>query len=173
MRSVLVALPAAAALAACATRPEAEPTTAMDPVVSTPSPVAGLDWRWSLIPNDLLSPSAGTPRLAYGAPQSGDLVLAIDCRRGDDKFDLLALSDAEGPDEILLESGGDTERYPAEAESFQEGRTLRASADRGDPVFKRFHDTGWMAIWFDGRREMMAAHPEGRTHIARFFADCG
>lgn len=133
----------------------------------------GLDWYEMVFPGDPLGPPAVSKRLAYGAAQSGDLVLAIDCEPDTGKFDLLALSGPDDPAEIHLESGGDTERYPATVEVFEDGRTLRATASRSDPVFKRFRDTGWMAIWFGDRREMMAAHPEGQGSIARFFADCG
>jgi hypothetical protein len=77
--------------------------------------------------------------------------------------------------EFHIESGGETERFPAEAEPSQvnDGVFLSAEAPADAPVFLRFRRLGWLAMWQDGTRQAYAPHPASAPNIERFFAFCG
>lgn len=126
-------------------------------------PVADHDWFFNV--------DDGMARLAYGLEESDDLRIGLDCARASGRLEL-----SEGANlEILLESGGDTERYPARSEPSQlhDGLFLTADAATADPVFQRFRRLGWLALWRNGTREAYAPHPGTRPDIERFFAFCG
>ncbi|MFJ6023566.1 hypothetical protein ACIQC9_03060 [Brevundimonas sp. NPDC092305] len=150
-------------LSACATAaPEAPPAES-----GSPQPVARYDW--------MLNGDDHTASLVYGVPETDDLRLGLDCQRGSGKLDLTAQVAAGASPEIYLESGGDTERYPAEAfpSEFDDGLILTASAGAKEPVFQRFRRLGWLAVWQGKTREPLVAHPGSEALIERFFAFCG
>lgn len=114
-------------------------------------------------------------RLAYGLKESDDLRIGLDCARASGRLELSAMA-ADGSDvEILVESPGHTERYPARSEPSQlhDGLFLTADAATADPVFQRFRRLGWLALWRDGTRQAYAPHPATRPDIELFFAFCG
>lgn len=86
-----------------------------------PAPTPGLDW-FDHRDGDALS-------LAYGRETSDDLRLRLDCEAGSGTLTLTA--PAEGTDRVIhLESGGDTERFPATVEpsGMGDGELLIASS---------------------------------------------
>lgn len=156
----------ALATAACNTTDTAG-GTAVEPLASAPQPVEGYDWFYHVDGDDA--------RLAYGLAESDDLRLGMDCRRGAGRLALSATSQDAGAKDIHIESGGDTERFPARSEPSEvhEGVFLTASADADEPVFQRFRQVGWLALWQGETREAYAPHPQSRDTIERFFAFCG
>lgn len=150
--------------AACATAP----TPAMLSAGSgSPQPVENYDW--------FLSEDGDEARLAYGLEESDDLRIGLDCRRASGKLDLSAIAKAGASPEIHLESGGDTERYPAQSEpsELHDGLFLTAVARTDEPVFRRFRRVGWLAVWQGDERNAYAPHPQSADRIERFFAFCG
>ena len=166
MRGLAFVALAALSLAACAS---SEPVSTATPiaVAAGPAPVAGYDWHFH--------EDGEEARIAYGLEASDDLRLGLACAPGSGRLDLSAIAPKGSPSEIHLESGGDTERYPAKAEPSEvnDGLFLTASARASDPVFLRFRRTGWMAVWTGERRDAYAAHPQNVGDIERFFAACG
>ncbi|NJC39784.1 hypothetical protein GGQ87_000042 [Brevundimonas alba] len=158
----------ALAASACTT---VEPTPAPLPVTGgssgAPQPVAGYDWFFHA--------DEENARLAYGLAESDDLKLGMECARSTGRLLLNAMAEKGAKAEIHVESGGETERFPAEAEPSQlnEGVFLSAEASAAEPVFQRFRRVGWLAQWRDGQREAYAPHPESADGIERFFAFCG
>lgn len=147
------------ALAACATAPASPVSTE----ASAPQPLAGHDWFLSLDER---------PGLMYGAENSDDVWLVLTCEPGTSIFDLA--QPAIEPHPIQVESGGDTETYPAEpAPSDLHDLLLTARVDKTDPVFQRFRRVGWLATWTEGRRAMMVPQPGSVGRIESFFAACG
>ena len=142
------------------------PAPAAPPLASAPAPVAGQDWFYHV--------DGGEARLAYGTEASDDLRLGLSCMRGAGRLELnaQALGDAG---EIHLESGGETERFPARSEVSQldDGVLLTAEAATAIPVFQRFRRVGWLAHWQDGERHAYAPHPASAGDIERFFSFCG
>jgi hypothetical protein len=153
--------------AACATVEPRPAALLTDAVGAAPAPVDGYDWFYHVDEEDA--------RLAYGLAESDDLKLGFDCRRGAGRLALVAIAEKDAKPEISVESGGDTERFPATAEPSQlhDGVLLSAAASTREPVFQRFRRVGWLAQWRDGEREAYAAQPGSVPNIERFFAFCG
>lgn len=133
---------------------------------ATPLPIANNDWFFDRDNRELT--------LAYGVANSDDLKLQLICQTGSGALELAAVFDRPSR-VLLLESGGDTERYPARSEpaGIHEGQYVTASAKTKDPVFQRFRSLGWIALWEGENREPLVAHPASQPNIERFFAACG
>ncbi len=162
-------LPALAGLGLVSACASANPTpmpTATTPIASAPAPVAGYDWHFT--------PSDEAVYLAYGVAESDDLRLGLHCDVGTGKVDISVPGPA-GMREIHLESGGETERFPAQGEpsELHDGDFVTAQAATSELVLQRFRRVGWMAQWIDGQREVYAPHPGSETGVERFFARCG
>jgi hypothetical protein len=154
------------ALAACNTT--SQPGMGLSPVSSgSPAPVENYDW--------FLHQDGDNALLAYGLEESDDLRIGMECRKNSGRLALNAVAPDDAAHEIHLESGGDTERYPAAAEPSEvnDGLFLTAEAKAGDPVFQRFRRVGWLAVWEGGERHAYAPHPGSRDRVERFFAFCG
>ncbi len=170
-RSALTGLGAAAALiAACAS--SAVDTGELAPVVQSaaeagaPAPMPGLDWTYMVDDDEA--------KLAYGAPNTDDLRLGLECVRGSGQVTITRNALAGEPARFQLESGGETETVAAVAEETPvEGQFLMAELDVKHPVFQRFRQTGWIAQWLGDRRQMMTPQPASRPKIEAFFAHCG
>lgn len=150
--------------AACATAPAPAMLSAGS---GAPAPVENYDW--------FFHEDGDEARLAYGLEESDDLRIGLDCRRASGKLDLSAIAKAGARPEIHLESGGDTERYPAQSEpsELNDGLFLTAEARTSEPVFQRFRRVGWLAVWQGEERNAYAPHPRSVDRIERFFAFCG
>ena len=134
---------------------------------SSPAPVEHYDW--------FLHQDGSEARLAYGLEESDDLRIGLDCRKNSGRLALSAVASEGAAHEIHLESGGDTERYPAEAEpsELNDGLFLSAEAKAADPVFQRFRRVGWLAVWEGDTRRAYAPHVGSQDRVERFFAFCG
>lgn len=159
---LISSLAALSLVSACATRAPA-PTVAS--AASAPLPVAGYDWS--------LHRDAQEAILAYGVPDSDEVKLKLSCRTGSGALELGAVLD-KPTRSLLLESGGDTERYPAASEpaGIVDGYYAEAAAAAKDPVFQRFRRLGWLAVWDGDQRRAYAAYPATLPEIERFFAVC-
>ena len=156
------------ALGACAsvdTAPDAA-TPAPGASSGAPQPIAGYDWFFH--DDDSLT-------LVYGLANSDDVRLSLGCQPGEGRLEMIRDAPADAPAEIYLESGGETERYPAKSEPsmMTDGQLLSGEADAGDPVFQRFRTVGWLALWHEGERDVLVPHPESVDGVERFFSRCG
>lgn len=151
-------------VSACATAPALAPSA---PAMAAPAPMAGYDWFFNTDDDQ--------GDLAYGVAESDDLKLGFSCARGAGQLEIMAMADPGARPEILLESGGETERWPAKAEPshISDDDLLTAMARADTPVFLRFRQEKWIALWRNGAREAYAAHPESTDQVDRFFAFCG
>ena len=153
---------------ACASTKEAEPVAAVVVAASSPQPIDGYDWFYH--------EDGREARLAYGLEASDDLRIGMDCRRGGGQLELSTTGAKDAVHEIYVEAGGETERFAAAAEPSQlhdDGVFLTAQAGADEPVFQRFRQVGWLALWADGERETYAPHPSSRDNIEKFFVFCG
>lgn len=165
---VLSALTVGAAACATAEAPAPAPAPAEPPSAGgAPSPIDGYDWFFHADGDE-----AG---LTYGLDESDDVWLGISCRRGGGRLDLQRPAASDDPPVIALESGGETEVYPARSEpsELHEGVFLIGEAPTSDPVFQRFRRTGWLALYGEADRSAMVPHPGSIDRIERFFAFCG
>lgn len=147
-------------------------TVSPDPAASglassgAPQPIEGHDWFFTAEGTDA--------KLAYGVADSDDLKLGLECAQGTGRLDLTASADDGAAPEIHIESGGDTERYTAQAEPAEvhDGLVLTAQARADAPVFQRFRRLGWLAVWQGTERQTYVPQPASVDRIERFFAFC-
>jgi len=162
----LAVVPLVALAAACTTvEPASVPTAAAVAEPSAPQPVAGYDWH--------LTTDDGWAQLAYGIAESDELKLGLACGAGSGRVEVTSNAPS-GTRQILLESGGETERLSAQGEPSQlsEGDLLTAETAASAPVFLRFRRIGWMAQWIGDRRETYVPQPGSEADVERFFALC-
>ena len=137
--------------------------------VSSGAPVAtpGYDWH--------LNEDAEEASLSYGMAETDDVPLDLSCRPGSGALQILQAVAEGHPRAIALESGGDTETYPAKAEpsALHDGLDLTAEARASDPVFLRFRKLGWLAAYGPDYRTPLVAQRGSDQSIDRFFALCG
>lgn len=164
-RTILALITLAVTASACATAPPESPSPGASS--GSPAPVEGYDWFFNA--------DDDSARLAYGLAESDDLRLGLDCRRASGRLSLSGIAQDDVKQEFHIESGGETERFPAEAEPSEvsDGVLLSAEASPDAPVFRRFRQLGWLALWQDGTRQAYAPHPASAPNIERFFAFCG
>ena len=155
---------ALSALAACAT-PGRSPVVTPMAAAGAPAPTPNYDWHFDQEPQEA--------SLAYGVANSDEVKLQLRCETGSGALDLAAMLEKPSR-QLLLESGGDTEHYPAASEDagITEGHYAQANAKTKDPVFQRFRRLGWIAVWEGDTRRTYTAHPESRADIERFFVAC-
>jgi hypothetical protein len=153
--------------AGCATVETAAEPTPVALTAAAPAPVPDHDWFYHQ--------DGEEARLVYGLAQSDDLGLGLDCSEGSGTLVLSALGGPGAKPEILVEAGGETERFSARSEpsELHEGVFLTAEAAADAPVFQRFRRNGWLALWRNGAREPYAPHPGSEPNIERFFVFCG
>ena len=134
---------------------------------SSPRPIAGYDWH--------LNADDQEASLSYGMAETDDVPLDLSCRPGSGALQILQTVAEGHPRVIALESGGDTETYPAKAEpsAMHDGLDLTAVARTTDPVFLRFRKLGWLATYGPDYRTPLVAQPGSDQQIERFFALCG
>ncbi|MFN3537899.1 MAG: hypothetical protein ACK4Y4_10665 [Brevundimonas sp.] len=166
----LKTLSAATALmvvAACASVETPTPESYVRPQNPSPTPISGYDWHFNR--------NVDGAALAYGVAESDDVRLSLHCEQG--LPGLMLYKDVEtGAEPVIhLESGGETERFPAESQPsmLSDGVILSAPADPSHPVFQRFRRVGWIASWVGDRREAYATHPGSEAAVERFFSACG
>jgi len=161
---ILTGLALGAAACASVEPPDGPPPPVMG---GAPAPVADHDWFYHR--------DGDEARLVYGLAESDDLRLGLDCRQATGRLMLSTVAEPDAASEILIEAGGETGRFPAlsEPSELHEGVFLTAEAAADAPVFRRFRQVGWLAVWQDGERRAYAPHPASTPNIERFFAFCG
>jgi hypothetical protein len=154
-------------LTACATAPTPVEVPVETVVASpAPQPIDGYDW--------FLQGSEGNSSLAYGVADSDDLAISMDCQSGTRRVQVTLSAAADAEPVILLESGGETERLQAQSNpsEWSDGVFLTAEARSDLPVFQRFRDLGWMAVWEHGERFVYVPHEASRDLARQFLARC-
>lgn len=154
----------AVSAAACAT---ATPVTIPAArLTAAPAPLEGYDW--------FLNEDGDEARLTYGLAESDDLRLGLDCRRGTGRLSLSADGEA-GAHEIVVESGGESQRFAAisEPSEVSDGVFLTAQAHTSAPVFQQFRRLGWLAVRQGAQVHGYAPHAASEPGIERFFVFCG
>ena len=129
---------------------------------SAPQPGAGMTWSLAQVDGE-------GAKLAYGRPQSDDVLVMLTCAP---KSDLVRVSTTAGragaKPSLGLRSGDRVQRYAADAgpSGFGDGVLLESSVRPDDPVLARFAASGELALDADGRRTAFpAADPTQARHF--------
>lgn len=149
-------------LAACSTTAPSLPGASS----GAPMPTEGYDWY--------LNQDASETSLTYGMAETDDVPLDLSCKPGSRSLTLLLNTEKGARPHIALESGGETETYRAKAEASPLGDSLdlTAQAKASDPVFKRFEQTGWLAVHTNEVRRTLVATEAAKPQISQFFEIC-
>ena len=159
MRRYLTAGLAAAALAslaACANQ-------------RTPAPAAPISaYGWAL----MYSPGEGE-KLAYGEPNTDNVVILLVCRPRSGLVQVLAPGHPPGSRPIRLASGNKTLRVVVRPPtSDAEPDLLRTDLKADDPILAGFAEHGDLAILDGGRRTLLPVRPAERRLAGQFLAAC-
>ncbi len=128
--------------------------------------VAQGPYRWAYLADD------GDPRLAYGRPNSDDVVLMLGCQPGQDQVRVSALGLAG--QEIVLTSGKTESRFPAQAlqDDMSGSRLLEGRGRTTAPALASFRKSGDLTLMNNGRHSLAAASAD-RGKVRAFFKACG
>lgn len=123
-------------------------------------------FSWSFQQN----PDEGV-KLAYGQPQSDNVLLMMTCAPGSGQVMLSAIG---GRDDIVLAAGKDRDRFDGRAapSAFGTGHLVEAQAHTAAPSLRTFARTGELAMMEGRRRIDLAAEPQERAGVQRFFRTC-
>lgn len=112
-------------------------------------------------------------KLAYGAPDTDDVVLMMVCAPGSGRVELSALMD-QPRNELVLLSGADQRRYPAVGgtSELDGGAIVQAQAEAKAPVLNRFAETGELAMLAGDHQVDLAARGADRDGVRQFFEGC-
>ena len=127
-----------------------------------PVPAAGMTWSLTSTPQE-------GAKLAYGAPDTDNLILMLTClpKSGEVQVWLMGAEGAK-PGSLVLTAGGRTAQLPVRKS--QDGyEALFAAAPATDPVFARFSGAGTLGVSLDGRR---TALPGAGDKARKFVASC-
>jgi hypothetical protein len=125
-------------------------------------------YRWAY-----LADGSEAPRLAYGRPNTDDVVLMISCRPGQDQVDVSAVGLTGG--EIVLASGRTESRFAAAKvdDALSEGGFLEGRGKASAPALDGFNRSGDLALLTKGERHSLAAESADRASVRNFFKACG
>ena len=156
----LSAFLAAAVLAACA---------APLPPPAEPIPHGYAEGRaW------IYNAEGGEPRLAYGTPQSDDVLVMMSCRPRSGVVDV-AQGGLRPGEAIALSSGPHTLtlRGRAEPDQLNGGVFMTARTSLQHPVMQGFRRAGALAILQSGQRVSLQGTAADQRQVTSFFEACG
>lgn len=111
-------------------------------------------------------------KLAYGAPNSDDVLLMMSCAAHSGQVQLSAVTERPHP-ELVLASGRARDRFAGEVvESELGGLLLEARATPNARSLEGFAKTGKLAITAYGETVSLAATPAERPGVSQFFEAC-
>ena len=124
-------------------------------------------YRWAY-----LEGAQEAPRLAYGRPNSDDVVLMISCQPGQDQVNVSAVGLSGG--EIVLASGRNESRFAADAleDEVSGGKLLEGRGRTSAPALANFRKSGDLDLLTEGERHSLAAGSADQGHVKAFFKAC-
>jgi len=124
-------------------------------------------YRWIYL-ND----AQENPRLAYGRPDSDDVVLMMSCRPGGHQLDLSTVGLTS--EELVLASGRSESRFAAaKVEDAMSDSLMQARGDTTAPALAAFRRSGDLAVMASGQRHSLKAGSADRAQVKAFFKACG
>jgi hypothetical protein len=153
-RRAVVSLIASCALAACAHQ-------------TAPSAMAGMSWIATT------ADAGGEAKLAFGAPNTDNVVLMMSCQPGSGRIALSTLEPAPIRTRVMtLTSRARSSKHAAVAmpNELGDGALVEAQAPAADPTLTRFAETGELAVAVNGRR--LSLPGAARDDARRFVDSC-
>lgn len=127
--------------------------------------VATNGYRWTYVAD-----AGEDPRLAYGRPDSDDVVLMMSCRPGG-QIDLSAVG-VSGAELVLVSGRGESRFAAARIDDAMSDDLMQARADARAPALMGFRKSGDLTLLANGRRHSLAAGSADRSQVQAFFSAC-
>jgi hypothetical protein len=130
--------------------------------------VASGGYRWAY-----LAEGGEAPRLAYGRPNSDDVILMMSCQPGHDLVNVSAVGLSGG--ELVLASGRAESRFAGAKvdDALNEGGLLEARGKTSAPALDAFRKSGDLALLTQGERHNLTADSADQGYVRAFFKACG
>ena len=129
--------------------------------------VAANGYRWTYVAD-----AGEDPRLAYGRPDSDDVVLMMSCRPGAGEIDLSAVG-LSGPELILASGRGESRFIVAKVDDAMSEGLMETRGDASAPALRNFSRSGDLVLLTQGQRHSLAANSADRGDVQAFFRACG
>ena len=111
-------------------------------------------------------------KLAYGAPNSDDVSLMMQCSKGSHMVDVSDLARDGVAPTLILASGGKSARLKVEPSSGDGGALVIARTRTDALPLEAFRQSGRIDVVYSGARYVIVANPAERAGVAHFFRDC-
>jgi hypothetical protein len=113
-----------------------------------------------------------TAKLAYGEANSDNVGLMLECAKGSRVVEVTDAVRSSPAATLTLASAGDTTRLPALVEPGEGAPIVVARAPSTAPALAGFRRSGRVEVSYAGLRYAIAARPQERASVDRFFAAC-
>ena len=111
-------------------------------------------------------------KLAYGAPNSDDVGLMMECTKGSRMIEVSDVARTGAAQTLVLASGGQTTKLPATPSSGDGAPLLVAHARSDAAPLQSFKRSGRIDVAYGASAYGIAANPSEQVGIKRFFAAC-
>ena len=129
--------------------------------------VAANDYRWAY-----LAETGEDPRLAYGRPDSDDVVVMMSCRPGRDQVDVSAVG-LSGEDLVLASGRAESRFKAARIDDAMSQGLLEARGAASASALEAFRKSGELALLAKGQRHSLKAIDTDKGQVQAFFKACG
>jgi hypothetical protein len=111
-------------------------------------------------------------KLAYGAPNSDDVDLMLECAKGSRQVQVTEAAGAAHAPVLTLVSAGRRADFKAEAQTGDGSTILVANATTDAAPLQAFRRSGKLEVAYAGARVGVNASADERPGVERFFAAC-
>lgn len=111
-------------------------------------------------------------KLAYGQANSDNVGLMLQCAKGSRLVEVSDAVRSSPATTLTLVSAGKTAALKAQVQSGEGPAIVTAQAPSGSPVLAGFRQSGKIEVSYAGLRYGVAAKPDERAVVERFFSAC-
>lgn len=111
-------------------------------------------------------------KLAYGEANSDNVGLMLQCDKGSRMVEVTDAVRSSTAPTLTLASAGKSADLKAEVQSGEGSSVVTARAPSGSPVLAGFRQSGKIEVSYAGLRYGVAAKPQERASVERFFNAC-
>ena len=111
-------------------------------------------------------------KLAYGEANSDNVGLMLECAKGSRMVDVSDVVRSSPAPTLTLTSAGLRTELKAEVQSGEGAPIVTARAPAADPALAAFRRSGRIEVSYAGLRYAVAARPDERANVERFFGAC-
>jgi hypothetical protein len=111
-------------------------------------------------------------KLAYGAANSDDVSLIMECAKGSRRVDVSDVARDGADSKLTLRSGGRSVQLKTSPSGGGDEAELVAHASANAAPLAAFRQSGRIEVAYPGAKYVIAADPDERAGVERFFSAC-